>query len=264
MGARKLFYLLKPVAIGINAFEQLIAAAGLCVPQHRSKIRTTVRSTDGEPLSNLTHGIRLSRINQLWVSDLSYLIDGAEVYYLVHLLDVYSRRLLAVAISQTMKAEQNLLLLRQSFAERQQWSYPGLIHHSDAGAQYTSRAYCRELQRADIAMSVAETCLQNAYSERLNGILKNEYLSVSHGLRLDDWKTRLQHVQWLYNYQRPHQELGYRTPIAFEAYCAALPPEQRPILQLHDFQQLDAPCADSPINPPSLRETGDTSCQPIL
>lgn len=237
MGARKLFHFLQPMIVGINAFERLVAEAGLSVPRYRSQIRTTLRASDGQVLSNLTHGLKLNGINQLWVGDLSYLIDGSRTYYLVHLMDVYSRRLLGISISHSMKAEENLRVLNQSCTLRRQWKYSSLIHHSDAGAQYTSTAYGCVLAKAEITMSMAETCLQNPYSERLNGILKNEYLCVNvpPAMTLPDWQARVAKLQHLYNYQRPHQELSYRTPVAFEAYIAALPESQRPILLLHDF-----------------------------
>ena len=263
MGARKIFEILGPDSIGVNAFERLLAAKGLNVPRQRSAVRTTLRSADGHLLSNLTHGLELNNIDQLWVCDISYLIDQRSIYYLSHILDVYSRRLLAVGISQTMRAEENLALLHRSLNLRKPSRQAGLIHHSDAGSQYTSKEYCLRLAKAGIRISIAETCLQNAYSERLNGTLKNEYLlpGVPRPSSLSQWQDRLESVAWLYNYERPHQELQYRTPVAFEEHVTLLPAEQRPVLRLHDFLSTDK--STSPETPPSSKETGDTSCQPI-
>jgi len=266
MGARKLFGLIEPSQIGVTAFERLISASGLSVPRLQRQIRTTLRCDDGTIVSNLTHGLRLDGINQLWVSDISYLIDRSATYYLVHLLDVYSRRLLAISISQSMKAEENLALLHRSLAVREPQSLRGLIHHSDAGTQYTASDYLQALSDAGIRPSIAETCLQNAYSERLNGTVKNEYLAVNlgTGLTLRQWQHRLAEVEHLYNYHRPHQHLGYRTPIDFENYIASLPPAERPVLELHDFRRPSGEASDQRSHAPSPRETGDTSCQPIL
>lgn len=239
MGARKLFHLLGVDQMGINAFETMVVSAGLRLPVQRSFIRTTIRGEDGLPLSNLVQGLRLNDINQLWVSDISYLIDAGSVYYLAHIMDVYSRRLLAIGISRSMRAEQNLRLLHQSFHARGTQSFSGLIHHSDAGAQYTSREYRATLQTAGIDISIAQTCLQNAYSERLNGTLKNEYLFTfaNRGLDLSGWQHHSEQTGHRYNYQRPHKELGYRTPVAFEQHIASIPLNQRPVLDLHDFNR---------------------------
>jgi transposase InsO family protein len=237
MGARKLFHLLGVDQMGINAFETMVVAAGLRLPRQRSIIRTTIRGEDGLPLSNLVQGLRLNDINQLWVSDLSYLIDAGSVYYLAHIMDVYSRRVLAIGISGSMRAEENLKLLHQSFRTRGTQSFQGLIHHSDAGAQYTSCIYRTALQTAGIDISIAQTCLQNAYSERLNATVKNEYLFayVNRGLDLSRWQQQTQRTAHLYNYVRPHKELDYRTPVAFENDIASIPLNQRPILDLYDF-----------------------------
>lgn len=244
MGARKLFHLLAPTDIGITAFERLVAREGLGIVRRRSPIRTTLRGQDGHRVSNMTHGLELCQINALWVSDISYLIDGHRVYYLRHLMDVYSRRLLGLSISTTLAANENLELLQQTCQLRQVSPEIRLIHHSDAGAQYTSLEYMRALQKAGFHISIAETCLQNAYSERLNGTIKNEYLFAHVGKNLTQaqWHDRLVDVYRLYNHHRPHQELGYRTPVDFEDYIATIPLNERPVLRLFDFLKTDINC----------------------
>lgn len=265
MGGRKLSGLLAPLPFGITAFENLLSAHDLTVPRLHRHICTTLRSSDGTIITNLTHGLSLNDINQLWVSDISYLIDGSQTYYLVHLLDVYSRRLLATSISQSLRSEENLRVLAAAIAVRGTSTLDGLIHHSDAGRQYTSTDYLQALSSAGIRPSIAETCLQNAYSERINGTIKHEYLdgTVATGLTLDQWSRRLAEVELLYNYHRPHQSLGYRTPVDFERHIAALDPSQRPVLVLHDFRQVTDVSAQLS-HTPSPRETGDTSCQPMV
>jgi transposase InsO family protein len=251
MGARKMFYYLRPSGIGVNRFENMVIAAGFGLQRPVSAIRTTHRSRCGVIVENLTHGLELSGINQLWVTDISYVITHWGVYYLVHMLDVYSRRLLALRLSPTMKASENLQVLHQSYQSRQQWQFPELIHHSDAGSQYTSESYCQVLETSGIRRSLAENCLENGYSERINGILKQEYLAPylqeHRGNQADpapvaSLQQYVQRVHWLYNTQRPHQELGYRTPVDFENWLTTLKPSDRPLLRLFDFR---APVTES-------------------
>jgi transposase InsO family protein len=245
MGARKIFYYLRPSGIGVNRFENMVIAAGFGLQRQASAIRTTHRSRSGVIVENLTHGLELNGINQLWVTDISYLITHWGVYYLVHMLDVYSRRLLALRLSATMKASENLQVLRQSCQTRQQWHYGELIHHSDAGSQYTSESYCQVLATSGMRRSLAENCLENGYSERINGILKQEYLAPyleehRHSQAVDapvaSLQRYVQRVHWLYNTRRPHLELGYRTPVAFEHWLTTLQPSDRPLLRLFDFR----------------------------
>lgn len=258
MGARKMFYYLRPPGIGVNRFETMVISAGFGLQRRVSAIRTTHRSRSGVIVENLTHGLELSGINQLWVTDISYLITDWGVYYLVHMLDVYSRRLLALRLSPTMKASENLHVLRQSCQTRQQWHYPELIHHSDAGSQYTSESYCQVLETSGMRRSLAETCLQNGYSERINGILKQEYLapylerrSTADPVSLMSLRRYLQRVHWLYNTKRPHQELGYRTPVDFEHWLTTLQPSDRPLLRLFDFR-------------PTTAQTDSLTTQPLV
>lgn len=247
MGARKMYYCLRPTTVGINRFERLVIEAGFGLQRPRSPLRTTVGSRLGVSAENLTHGLVVSAINQLWVSDISYVLTSWGVYYLVHMLDVYSRRLLGLRLSPTMRAEENIAVLNESFGCRRQSQFDGLIHHSDAGSQYTSREYRRLLEKATIRQSIAQSCLENGYSERLNGVLKQEYLQPFLSLYCQasgpdartslgsDLQRYLRDVLRLYNCQRPHQELAYRTPVEFETWTASLPESERPRLTLHDF-----------------------------
>ena len=175
-GARKLFKMLKLHGIiGVNKFETLLSANGLSVPVKRSAYKTTNSNHPWFKYGNLINGYRLTGVNQVWATDITYFILGDKTYYLSFVMDVYSRRILGWSASNNMRQANNLRVLEQSIKLRGNKELKGLIHHSDKGSQYCSNAYIGVLEDHRIKISMAGTSLENAYVERLNGIIKNDY-----------------------------------------------------------------------------------------
>ena len=135
-----------------------------------------------------------------------------------------------------MFAENNLSVLKASLKQRGISNYDGqLIHHSDKGSQYMSAKYKKMLIRYGIELSVAENSLQNAYAERINGIVKNDYLQFFHTEDLTQLRKHLTHSIWLYNHQRPHSCLNYMTPVAYES---SLEKGKSKTMTLYDFNKV--------------------------
>ncbi|MCK5538538.1 MAG: IS3 family transposase [Bacteroidales bacterium] len=234
MSARKIHKMLNLQDIGINKFEQFVSISGLKVQKYRSVIKTTRSGRFNYP--NLTYGLELDFINQLWAGDITYFITPVKTYYIVLLIDVYSRRVVGFSASDNMFADNNVRVLTMAIRMRKQKYFNELIHHSDKGSQYGSTAYLAKLNNAGIKVSMAENSLENAYAERINGIIKNEYLIHENINSLKQLKTKLKQVIKLYNEKRPHIELGYLSPINFEKKIKDLPERSRPKLKLYDFR----------------------------
>lgn len=235
MGSRPMYYKLRIREIGINKFEKIIKEAGLGVKQKNRRVITTYSNPYHNHYPNLTYGIKLNGINQLWVSDITYWLGEVNTYYITLMQDVYSRRIIGYHADDNMYAENNLQVLRQSINIRGIRKYKGLIHHSDKGSQYTCKEYERRLNNADIDISMAKNSIENPYAERLNGIIKNDYLAFEQIFDLPSLNAALKRVVWLYNYKRPHSELGYMTPIEFEKHIFQVNPEERKEMILYDF-----------------------------
>ncbi len=164
MGARPLFYALKITEMGINRFERLISDSGLGIERKKLWIKTTNSNHNYYKYGNLTNGLVLNNIDQLWVSDITYWIEQGKHYYLLFILDVYSRQILGYTASENMYTVNNLKALEISFQKRGKSVFEQLIHHSDKGSQYCSLDYVKALQKATISISMAAGPRAGTYS----------------------------------------------------------------------------------------------------
>jgi transposase InsO family protein len=220
MGTRKLLVLLRSqleqenLRIGRDHLFTLLRTADLLVKRKRQARRTTWSGTLCLP--NRVAGLTITQINQVWVTDITYirLQTGHFVYWFV-VMDLFSRALLGAVLAPTLEAQHALTALQQA-ARRAGGPLQPLIHHSDHGVQYTSHDYQHWLTDHDISASMGEVgnSYDNAYAERVIGILKQEY-----GLGLpfvDAGQARRATKQgvYLYNHERPHQSLAYACPMA--------------------------------------------------
>lgn len=240
MGARPMFHAIKITSMGINRFERLISESGLGIERKKLWIKTTNSNHNYFKYSNLANGLELNGINQLWVSDITYWIDGQTHYYLLFIMDVYSRRVLGYTACQNMYAINNLKALESSFQIRQANWFEQLMHHSDKGSQYCSLGYVKALGKAKIIISMAGNSLENPYAERLNGIIKNNYLRYFDTGSFAKLSKSLDRAVWLYNNEKPHSELGNMSPVNFETMLLQQNINERKTMVLHDFRKAPA------------------------
>lgn len=237
MGARPMHYMLNINMMGINKFEELISSLGLGIKRKRLWIKTTNSNHNYRTYGNLANGIVLDGINQLWVSDITYLIMQEKVYYIIFIQDVYSRAILGYSASDNMYTINNIWTLKMALKSRCAKAIPGLIHHSDKGSQYCSNEYIKLMKSSGMKISMASNSLENPYAERLNGIIKNDYLVAYDNSTLSKLKKSLDRVVWLYNNERPHSELGYLSPAKYECKIANTAIGQRYKMELYDFRK---------------------------
>jgi len=122
------------------------------------------------------------------------------------------------------------------FQARKQNRFEGLIHHSDKGSQYGAKAYVSMLHEANINISMANICLENPYAERINGIIKNDYLIAYNITDLQGLTKALSRSVMLYN-NFPHGELGRKSPLEFENYLSQVDKLEHPVMTLYDFRK---------------------------
>jgi putative transposase len=232
MGLKKIYNLLAPEWIGRDRFIDIGMEYGLGIKMARSFHRTTF-SSKSSWFGNLTAGLCITGINQVWVSDTTYFRVGDIFYYLTFIVDVYSRRILGYIASTDLRAEANCLALKSAISLRAKSNLKGLIHHSDRGSQYSSNIYLRILSDHQIAVSMCDSVYENTHIERVNGIIKNEYLSQLSIKSFNDLKKAMKQAVMIYNEQRPHWSLECKTPVEYEENLVNITDDQRKIEKIY-------------------------------
>jgi transposase InsO family protein len=187
-------------------------------PRKRPVVRTTQSKHGLRIYPNLTADLEVSRLNQVWVADLTYIRLPEDFVYLAAILDAYSRRCIGWQLSRHLDSQLALDALERALQERQPPA--GFIHHSDQGVQYASSAYIQRLQQAgaQISMSAVGTPLDNAKAESFFKTLKVEEVYLHSYQTLEEAQAQLAHfLEEVYNQKRLHSSLGYQPPAEFEA-----------------------------------------------
>lgn len=218
LGTRKLYYLLhkefkqENIPVGRDKLFDLLREECLLVGKKKRFTRTTNSRHWMHRYPNLVKELAISRPEQVWVSDITYL-SMKEGYSYLHLItDAYSKQIMGYYASTDLAASSTLQALKMALSNRQYTD--DLIHHSDRGLQYCSAGYVKLLRDNNINISMTQdgSPYDNAVAERINGILKDEF-----GLDgvLDDIKQIKKEVAQaieIYNTCRPHLSCHMLTP----------------------------------------------------
>ena len=218
MGCRKLLVcltddLLKAnIRIGRDKLFALLRQEGLLVQAKCRQWRTTVAGS--WRCENLLEGVKVDRPNQVWVSDITYIQTEKGFNYLALVTDLYSRRIVGYDLSNSLAHEGVGRAFKQAVKKAGRNAVRGLIHHSDRGTQYTSKAYRQLLRKKRVRSSMGATgnCYDNAVAERVNGIIKLEYGLDSCFVSTQQAKRAIRESIWLYNHERPHLSLQMQKP----------------------------------------------------
>jgi transposase InsO family protein len=220
IGTRKLYYLLKqPLAqaglkMGRDALFEALRRAHMLVHPKRCYRKTTDSKHWLYKHPNLLKDRpKPVMAEQVWVADITYIETKQAIGYLSLITDAYSRRIMGHNLHPSLHTDGVLRALQMALKQRQ--TDRTLIHHSDRGIQYCARPYQQLHQRHGVTCSMTDgyDCYQNALAERVNGILKTELLTAI-PLDLSQAATMIEQAVNIYNHQRPHQALKYKTPDA--------------------------------------------------
>ena len=220
IGGRKLLFLLEPfmqehhISIGRDCFFDLLSERCLLVRKRkRNKPITTFSDHWMRKYPNLIEGFYPTAPNQLWVSDITYIVVGDGFAYLSLVTDAYSRKIVGFYLSPDLSAEGCIMALEMALRNNK-GDLGRLIHHSDRGSQYCCSDYVGILNDNFIRISMTQNGdpKENAIAERVNGILKDELLEKSYANYGQAVKGISVAIS-IYNHQRPHGSIDYLMPI---------------------------------------------------
>ncbi|UUI62277.1 IS3-like element ISAs31 family transposase [Aeromonas salmonicida] len=222
VGTRKLHYLLQGqddvwLKVGRDRLFQILAEHRLLVPPRRAYHKTTHSFHRFYRHPNLLKAgpeqVTPVAPEQVWVADITYLPARSGPLYLSLVTDAYSRKIVGHHVHEGMHAESVAMAFKKALKQRR--SSGELIHHSDRGVQYCSGLYQSLHERYGVRCSMTDgyDCYQNALAERVNGILKGELLLQS-PQDLAQAREMVREAVDIYNVERPHHALKYRTPDA--------------------------------------------------
>ena len=216
MALRDLYWLIQPKTMGRDRFEQSFAALGYGVGRKRSFKRTT-DSSGVIRFPNLIDGKKLTGVNQVWVSDITYYELDKKFYYMTFIMDLYSRKILGYQVSKSLRTDHTTLpALNMALKTREDQLVPGLIFHSDGGGQYYSDSFLKVTKEHNIKNSMGTTAIENPHAERLNGIIKNNYVYPYNPKSFQQLVRMTTKAVKMYNQQKPHRALQKRSPDQFE------------------------------------------------
>ena len=204
------------IKMGRDKLYDLLSYYGLLI---RRKRRRAPLTTDSDhpffKYKNLVKGLGITYVNQVWVSDITYIRLASGFCYLSLVTDVFSRRIVGYFLNKDLASEGTINALKMALYNCPRKRDQMLIHHSDRGLQYCCHQYTRLLNHHNIAISMTQNGdpYENAIAERVNGILKQEFGLCSTFKSLNEAQVAVDHAVKFYNEKRPHFSLALKTPL---------------------------------------------------
>ena len=218
MSARDIYLKLQPSCMGRDQFERFCMDTGYRIKKLRN-FKVTTNSLGVTRFPNMIKDIEVTRVNQVFVSDITYFDIGSATYYLTFIMDLYNREIVGWSASDNLRTESTTLpALYRVITERGRANLKGAIIHSDGGGQY----YCKEFKTLTkelkmINSMTEEKVYENSHAERLNGIIKNNYLYPYGPTNMTSLRRLLDKAVLMYNTGKPHKALGKLTPSMFRS-----------------------------------------------
>lgn len=243
-GVEKMYYTLRPSFMGRDQFCEIFMELGYGVKRVSNYHRATYIGAYIYP--NLIEGMGIKRPFQVIQSDITYFHLNDEHYYLVFIIDVYTRLVVGYAVNEHLRTEGNIAAMKIALKIMNYRSW-GLIHHSDRGSQYSSKEYTCLLKENHIHISMGTVAWENPYAERINGIIKNEYLKRWQIKDLKDLKKKVGKAVEHYNTKRLHRAFKMRfTPMGFYQKLVHLSAQERPTVIVYTEGKKNFEGASSP------------------
>ncbi len=218
MSARDIYLKLQPSCMGRDQFEHFCMDSGYRIKQLRN-YRVTTNSLGVTRFPNQIKDLKVTHVNHVFVSDITYFDIGSETYYLTFIMDLFTREIVGWSASDNLRTESTTLpALHRVITECGRANLKGAIMHSDGGGQY----YCNEFKALTRSLEMInsmteEKVYENSHAERLNGIIKNNYLYPYGPTNMTSLKRLLDKAVMMYNTGKPHKALGKLTPSMFRS-----------------------------------------------
>jgi len=217
MSARDIYLKLRPECMGRDQFERFCMESGYRIKRLKN-YRVTTNSLGVTRFPNMIKDFEVTGVNQVFVSDITYFDMGSKTYYLTFIMDLYNREVVGWSASDNLRTENTTIpALQRLIYERGRINLKGAIIHSDGGGQY----YCKEFKELTkklemINSMTEEKVYENSHAERLNGIIKNNYLYPYGPTNKTALKRLLDKAILMYNTEKPHKALGKQTPSSYK------------------------------------------------
>ena len=228
IGLEKLYYTLMPKAIGRDRFIETFKALGYQIRRKKNYKRTTISGDKYYP--NLINGLKVTGPNQVWQSDITYVRIKESHYYVIFIIDVYTKKIVGCKVSKHMRASANLKALKEAITS----NGAPKIHHSDRGSQYTSNAYTKLLKSHGCKISMGLIAQDNAYAERINRTIKEEYLEYWKPRSFYTLRKQVNKAKNHYNNNRIHNHIKRYTPNCYIDLWNKTPEEMKPVMVIYD------------------------------
>lgn len=220
MGGEKLWYKYSreypsEYCMGRDAFMDILYARRLTLRKKRRRCRTTDSRHPYPLYENLIKGLEVTHFGQVIVCDITYIRIGEGFCFLSIVTDVYSRSIIGYYVGESLEAGNTIRALEMALSALEGTPLEkGCIHHSDRGIQYASSEYTDILKDRGIAISMTQSGdpKDNAIAERVNGILKGEFLEAYRFTDIGQVRAAVNKAVHYYNYERPHRSLNMETP----------------------------------------------------
>lgn len=210
MSSRVMYTMLQPGGIGRDKFIEWCNEKGFKLEQKRSPHRTT-NSLGVVRFENKIKGVSIERVGEIWVSDITYYRIGERFYYLTFIMDQFSKKIVGYQASKLLTTETTTIPALE-MALRNYQRTGKLILHSDGGGQYYSKTFIKLTKKHRLINSMTEDLAENNHAERLNGTIKNQYLSYYMPTDFSQLKSKLERAVTNYNQTRPHKSLNMLCP----------------------------------------------------
>lgn len=224
-GTRRLHYLTisyrkkHAIKIGRDKLHEVLREANMHISFRKRRTRTTYSEHGYKRYKNLTEGLEVTGINQLYVSDITYIPIGTRYAYLNLVTDAFSRKIIGWHLHKSLHAEGTIKALKVALEQKDK--QPGkeplpyqLIHHSDRGIQYCCNEHIKILKDNQILISMTNNPdpLENALAERMHRTLKEEFNLEKGFPTFEQAEQAVARTIYIYNHKYPHGSLGYLTP----------------------------------------------------
>lgn len=248
LGCRDLYFKIMPQSMGRDKFEQFCKENGFASEKTRNYSKTT-DSSGVIRFENLLANTTVCAMDQVWQSDITYYEVKGRFYYITFIIDSYTRRIVGHQTSyRLLTTHTTLPALQKAIKMRSPKNLKGLIFHSDGGGQYYASSFLDLTRKIGIQNSMCDYAWENGKAERINGVIKNNYLQHR---KIESYEQLCKEVDrsvTLYNNDKPHIKLQRMTPIAFEQKILSLQEQTKPMMTESFDAKTRFSGASSPLN----------------